>query len=109
VELKLAYIRIPEKAWLVMKGSEIMYYTDLWWTRALNDKYAEIVVAEPVEAFYQFVADQINTVLEGKLIPEEIEPAILNMIDDKKSGRKMGIRTGDYISLQKFYQERVKK
>ena len=105
----MAYIRIPERAWKIIKGSEVMYLTDLWWTKALNEKYARVIETEPTKAFYQFVADQINTVLDGKMVQAEIEPSILNMIDDQKSGRKMAIRTGDYLSLQKFYQEHARK
>ena len=101
----MAFVRIPETHWKIIKGSEVMYLTDLWFTKRLARKYLEIVQAEPVEGFYQFIAENMNAVLNGKEIAAEIEPAILNMIDDRMNRRTMAIRTGDYIALQNFYQK----
>jgi len=104
----LEFVRIPETHWRIIKGSEVMYLTDLWFTRTLADKYVELVQTEPLEGFYKFVAENMNAVLDGKEIAAQIEPAILNMLDDRMNGRKIAIRTGDYISLQNFYQRHTK-
>ena len=71
------------------------------WTRI---RYSAHTCAEPLKEFYTFITDNINAVFAGKEIAADIEPAILNMIDDRMNGRKIGIRTGDYISLQKHFQ-----
>jgi len=102
----MAYVRIPEIAWRIVKGSEVMYLTDLWFTKTLAEKYTAIIQTEPTTRFYQFIADQMNLVLEGKSIDPAIEPTILNMIDDKMNNRKIALRTGDYISLQKCFQQK---
>jgi hypothetical protein len=105
----MAYVRIPENAWKIIKGSEVMYLTDLWFTKVLEEKYVDLVQAEPTKEFYQFVAENMNAVLEGKSIADEIEPIIMNLIDDKMNNRKMALRTGDYIVLQKFFRGKVRK
>lgn len=105
----MAYVRIPETAWRIVKGSEVMYLTDLWFTKTLAEKYTAIIQTEPTTKFYQFIADQMNLVLKGKSVAPEIEPAILNMIDDKMNNRKIVLRTGDYISLQKHFQQKTMK
>lgn len=104
-----SFIRVPERAWKIMLGSEVMYLTDLWFTKLLADKYINFVQAEPTNEFYDFIADSMNAVLEGKQIAEEIEPVIMNLIDDRVNSRKMGLRTGDYIVLQRHFREKVIK
>jgi len=42
---------------------------------------------------------------DGKMPPAEIAPAIMNLIDDQKSGRDMALRAGDYISLQNYMRK----
>lgn len=105
----MAYVRIPETAWKVIKGSEVMYLTDLWFTKVLVEKYVDLVQAEPTREFYQFVAEQMNAVLDGKKIADEIEPVIMNLIDDKMNNRKIALRTGDYIVLQRNFQKTMRK
>jgi hypothetical protein len=99
----MAYVRIPETAWRITKGSEVMYLTDLWFTRHLADKYVELVQAEPTREFYQFIADNMNAVLDGEQIADEIEPVVMNLIDDRMNNRPMSLRTGDYIVLQRAF------
>lgn len=82
-----------------------MYLTDLWFTERLADKYVKLVQTEPVKGFYEFIAENMNAVLDGKEIAPEIEPAILNMLDDRMNHRRITIRTGDYIALQKQFQQ----
>jgi hypothetical protein len=97
------YVRIPEKAWKIIKGSEVMYLTDMWFTELLVEKYVDLVQAAPTEKFYDFIAESMNAVLAGKTISEEIEPVIMNLIDDRMNKRKMALRTGDYIVLQRYF------
>ena len=97
------YVLIPEKHWKVLKGSEVMYLTDMWFTRVLEEKYIDLVQAEPTKDFYQFVAENMNAVLAGKSIADEIEPVIMNLIDDRMNSRRMALRTGDYIVLQRAF------
>lgn len=104
----MVYVRIPERAWRIIKGSEVMYLTDLWFTKVIAEKYTDLVQAEPTKEFYEFIAENMNAVLEGKSIADEIEPVIMNLIDDKMNKRKIALRTGDYIVLQRFFQ-RVRK
>ena len=103
------FVRIPERAWKIIKGSEVMYLTDLWFTKLLAEKYINLVQAEPTNEFYDFIADNMNAVLEGKEVADEIEPVLMNLIDDKMNKRKMGLRTGDYIVLQRYFREKVIK
>jgi hypothetical protein len=100
----MAFVRIPERAWKILGGSEVMYLTDLWFTKVLQEKYVDLVQTEPTKEFYQFIADNMNAVLDGKSIAEEIEPVIMNLIDDRMNKRKMALRTGDYIVLQKSFR-----
>lgn len=102
----MAYVRIPERPWKIILGSEVMYLTDLWFTKTLVEKYVELVQSEPTNEFYAFIADNMNAVLDGKPIDAEIEPVIMNLIDDRMNKRKIALRTGDYIVLQRAFQKR---
>ncbi len=104
----MVYVRMAEKAWKIIKNSWIMYLTDMWFTKVIAEKYTELVQTEPTKEFYEFIAENMNAVLEGKSIADEIEPVIMNLIDDKMNKRKLALRTGDYIALQRFFQ-RVRK
>jgi hypothetical protein len=99
----MPYVRIPETAWKITRGSEVMYLTDLWFTRHLAERYVELVQAEPTQEFYGFIAENMNAVLDGKPIAGDIEPVIMNLIDDRMNNRPMSLRTGDYIVLQRAF------
>lgn len=101
----MAYIHIPERDWKILNGSEVMYLTDMWFTKLLEEKYINWVQAEPTMDFYQFIAENMNAVLAGNPVADEIEPVIMNLIDDKMNHRKMALRTGDYIVLQKSFRK----
>lgn len=102
----MAFVRIDEKAWKIIKGSEVMYLTDMWFTKVLEEKYVDLVQSEPTKEFYGFIAESMNAVLAGKRIADDIEPVIMNLIDDRMNKRKMGLRTGDYIVLQRHFQQK---
>jgi hypothetical protein len=64
---------------------------------------ADIARYKPDDAFYSVVAQHMSAYMnEGKMPPEPIAPAILNLADDYMAGRSISIRAGDYISLQNF-------
>ena len=103
----MAFVRIDEKAWKIIKGSEVMYLTDLWFTKVLEEKYVPFVQSAPTDKFYQFIADNMNAVLDGKHIADEIEPVIMNLIDDRMNHRKMALRTGFSTFLYSFTKTSV--
>ena len=100
----MRYIRMPEKAWQIIKGSEVMYLVPPFYSEVLHEKYIELFQAEPTAAFYEFVAENMNLVLDGERIAAEIEPVIMNLLDDKMNNRKLALRTGDYIVLQRAFR-----
>jgi methenyltetrahydromethanopterin cyclohydrolase len=57
------------------------------------------------ELTYKYVRAYME---DGKMPPDEIAPAILNMADDYMSGRQVAIRAGDYIALQNFIRKETK-
>jgi len=94
-------VRIHEIAWKIKDGSEVMY---LVIDRFLAEKYEGLIHVEPEKEFYQFIAENMNAIMNGKEIASEIEPTIMNLVDDKMSGRKMALRAGDYIALQRAFR-----
>jgi hypothetical protein len=85
-----------------------------WW------KYAYVIIGpwgdktsigltrvKPDENFNQIVAGFVKEYVEnGKMPPEPIAPAIMNLADDFASGRDMNMRAGDYISIQKYLRKK---
>jgi len=64
---------------------------------------AEVVQYKPDEKFYSVVNEHMDNYLnEGKMPPEPISNAIMNIADDYMAGRPISIRAGDYIALQNF-------
>jgi hypothetical protein len=57
------------------------------------------------ELTYRYVKAYME---DGKMPPDEIAPAILNMADDYMSGRQVAVRAGDYIALQNFMRKEAK-
>jgi hypothetical protein len=91
----------------VMDGSEIMYYTIL--ETQNTREYIDLFQTDPTMEFYAFIADNMNALLEGKVIAPEMEAVLLNMYDDKMSGRKMVLRAGDYIVLQNAFRAQARQ
>jgi len=98
-------VRMSHTAYMIMDGSERMYLVPDWMREAQVKRWATLVEADPTREFYGFVAEQVNAVLAGEKVPEEIEPVLLNLVDDKMNNRKMGLRTGDYVVLQQFFRD----
>jgi hypothetical protein len=101
-------ILIPESGWRIMKGSEIMYYPNPWF-KDFGSRYVDLIQSEPIKEFYEFIADNMNAVLDGKSIDDTIEPTIMNLIDDRMNNRPIALRTGDYIALQRAFQNQQKQ
>ena len=56
---------------------------------------------EPKAEFKELVSKYLNAyIAEGKMPPEDIAPAILNLADDYAAARRMNLRAGDYIALR---------
>lgn len=99
-------VKVVLPAWILERRIAVLYVIDDAW---LQRDLLEVIQIAPGKEFYELVANHINTYLrDGTLPPAEIAPAILNLIDDQKSGRNMTLRAGDYISLQN-YLRKVKK
>ena len=99
-----AYVRVPESAYRIMDGSEVMYYTPpILMLESVARRLVDLAETEPTREFYNYVAEQMNILMDGGEVAPEIEPAIMNLIDDKANHRKMALRTGDYIALQRQF------
>ena len=62
---------------------------------------------KPDASFNKAVTSYVKEYVEkGKMPPEAIAPAIMNLADDFASGREMNIRAGDYISIQNYLRKR---
>jgi hypothetical protein len=96
-------VAIP--AWLVQRKI-ILYYLiirDCCWN---NQLFTDVIQSAPGGEFYEMVSKHMSAFLqEGKMPPEEIAPAIMNLVDDQTSGRAMTMRAGDYISLQNYLRK----
>lgn len=77
-----------------------------WWLVAykilpmLAKQYSDLLEPELGERFGKVIGGLINDALEGKTLPDDIAPTILNLTNDLVNGREMIIRTGDYIAIQ---------
>ena len=82
------------------RGQEIMYLT----IDELQTKhYGELFKKAPDEAFFTMVEKHVDAYMQnGTMPPAPIASAILNAVDDIRAGRKIAIRSGDYIALQSF-------
>jgi hypothetical protein len=80
-----------------------------WWYVAyliVNEKIGDLIT-NPVDAtFGRAINGHINAYLnQGKMPPDEIATTVMNMADDLMAGRKMTIRAGDYIAVQKYLKK----
>lgn len=96
-------IRVGIPAWIIKRKIEVMYLVINGW---LGKEHGEVVHIAPENNFYELIAKHMNAYLQdGVMPPAEITPAIINLIDDQKAGRKMTLRAGDYISLQNYLKK----
>ncbi len=96
-------MRVAIPAWILERKIVLLY---LVINEDFTSEFNEMVQIAPEKKFYDFVAKHINASLRENIMPPvEISPAIMNLIDDYKSGRSMTLRTGDYISLQNYFRK----
>ena len=69
-------------------------------------KYKDIMRVRPTEKFFTMVHEQVMShVIDGKELPAQIQPTIMNIADDMMAGRDVTLRAGDYISLMNYARE----
>lgn len=96
-------IKVTLPAWILERRIAVLYVIDDSW---LDRDLLDVVQIAPEKEFFELMANHINAYLrDGTLPPAEIAPAILNVIDDQKSGRNMTLRAGDYIYLQNYLRK----
>jgi hypothetical protein len=89
------FVSLPK--WLIPRWWEVAYLI----VGPLRDEWAELIEIKPDDRFSEVVTELVSAYVEkGKMPPDEIAPAILNLADDLMAGRKMSIRAGDYIAIQ---------
>jgi hypothetical protein len=86
---------VPE--WILERWILVAYLIINWHVKDLADK----IQIGPGKDFYKVVTNHLSAyVQEGKMPPDDIAPAILNLADDYMAGRPMNLRAGDYIAIQ---------
>lgn len=92
-------VRVNIPAWIIERKIEVPYLVING--EPLEKEFGDAIQTVPGKNFYELIAKHMNVYLqEGVMPPAEIAPAIMNLIDDYKAGRKMALRAGDYIALQ---------
>jgi hypothetical protein len=56
------------------------------------------------EKFTEFLAQQVDAYINGKVVAAEIQMPVMNVADDILSGREPILRAGDYLALQKCFR-----
>jgi hypothetical protein len=78
----------------------VMYLVIVDWIRK---EKVELLKARATDRFFEMVREHVAAhVLEGKEPPAAIAAPIMNIADDVMSGREVGMRAGDYITLMEF-------
>ncbi len=94
-------IKVSIPSWILERKIRVLYLVIDDWLHT-----DEVFQRAPDKEFYEFVAKNMNAYLhDGKMPPAEIAPAIMNLIDDQKSGRDLALRAGDYIALQNYMRK----
>jgi hypothetical protein len=69
----------------------------------LDERHIELAKVQPTEKFFEMVREEVRShLVDGKEAPKEIATAIMNILDDLKSGRDPVLRAGDYIALMDY-------
>ena len=64
------------------------------------ENFADLVRVKPTENFFEMVREHvIDHASGGRMPPEQIAPAILNIADDLMSGRDVILRAGLVVSV----------
>jgi len=97
-------VRVAIPKIIIDRSDWVKYLIVLEWQRRLVDEKAFAAVTS--EKFNAFLNQHVSAyILQKKVPPAEIAPAIMNIADDLLSGRDPTLRTGDYIQLQKYMRE----
>jgi hypothetical protein len=105
MEKNMEKIGVTIPAWL-LERKIICYYLiirDCCWN---HKEFSDVLAKAPEKQLYEMISKHMNAFMQqGTMPPEEIAPAIMNLIDDQSSGRTMTMRAGDYISLQNYLRK----
>jgi len=72
----------------------------------LSDRFRDLIEARPDARFFEVLNQHVKAyVKDGKMPPEAIAPAVMNVADDVLAGRDVQLRAGDYIALQNFIRK----
>lgn len=99
-------INIQVSDWLLERRQRIMYLVINWDIKQLGKRIAVKPDAKFNKVVFTYVSKYVN---DGKMPPEDIAPAILNLADDYIAGRDVSIRAGDYISIQQHVRNQRAK
>ena len=100
---------------LTLKLRRPDWHTPVWWKVAYLiigpggiREFEKIINIQPTEKFRVMVEKYVTAYLEDDVLPpKEIAPAILNIADQYAEHGLAEIRTGDYIMLQSYMQQKA--
>lgn len=71
----------------------------------LADRFRDVIEARPDTRFFHELNQHVQAfVNEGKMPPDQIASAVMNVADDVLAGRDVQLKAGDYIALQNFFR-----
>lgn len=95
-------INVKVSDWLLERRQRVMYLIVNWNIKDL----AKAIQIAPDTKFNQVVSKYVRSYIEdGKMPPDDIAPAILNIADDYMANREVSVRAGDYIAIQNHLRE----
>jgi hypothetical protein len=69
----------------------------------LADRFRDVIQARPDERFFHELNRHVEAyVNEGRMPPDAIASAVMNVADDVLAGRDVQLKAGDYIALQNY-------
>jgi len=69
----------------------------------LKERFQDVIEARPDARFFKELNVHVQALVkEGKMPPEAIASAVMNVADDVLAGRDVELKAGDYIALQNF-------
>lgn len=69
----------------------------------LADRFREVLEIRPDARFFETLNEHVKAYLEdGKMPPDAIASAVMNVADDVMAGRDVQLKAGDYIAVQNF-------
>jgi hypothetical protein len=75
----------------------------------LADRFREVIEARPDARFFEELNEHVEAyVSHGKMPPDAIASAVMNVADDVMAGRDVQLKAGDYIALQNYMRQAKK-